>query len=86
MNKVMGDKDIFWMDSYWNTKVEHDAWSFTPQVYPEIDYIQIATWSVIQKVPVVRENLASKLPLDKKGIKIIYQVDYVDPWYYYALS
>ncbi len=80
LKKLLGHKQIIWMDSYYSTEVERQSWSIPTKAYDYMDMIQISTWSVIVDPETIRKNLASKIKLNTP---VIFQIDYLDPWYNY---
>ena len=77
---VLEKKEIMWFDSYWPKEYEHDYWSVPDEAYEYMAYLQIATYAVLCKSERIRPNLVSKMNLP---CKLIYSVDFVDPWYDY---
>lgn len=81
LKETLAEKQVMWMDSYWPRPVEHDRWSVPREAYDYMDYIMISTWAVLVKPDNIQPNIDSKLGVGK--MKLIYQIDYVDPWYHY---
>ncbi len=74
---------LYWMDTYWETTVEHDRWSVPASAYAQMDGIVCSAWNVIiQSNDQVRRNVESKLALPNRPT-IFFQVDHLDPWYRY---
>lgn len=74
---------LYWMDTYWETSVEHDRWSVPRSAYTRMDGIVCSAWNVIiQSNEQVRRNVESKLALPNRPT-IFFQVDHLDPWYRY---
>ena len=79
--KFLG-KDLMWFDSYNNTKVEHDTFSFPGDGYRYFDYLIASGFCVITNSARYRDNLESKLQIRNRP-RILATLDYVDPWYTY---
>ncbi len=76
------DKDLMWFDSYNNSQVERDTWSFPSDGYSSFDYLIASGFCVITPTERYRDDLESKLQLTA-GPRILATLDYVDPWYSY---
>ena len=71
-----------WFDSYNNTKVEHDTFSFPGDGYRYFDYLIASGFCVITNSARYRDNLESKLQIRNRP-RVLATLDYVDPWYTY---
>jgi hypothetical protein len=80
--KALGQSELMWFDSYNNTKVEHDTFSFPWSGYDYFDYLIASGFCVTEKTKPYVDNLASKLGI-KGRPRILATLDYVDPWYSY---
>jgi hypothetical protein len=79
---VYAGRQIMWFDSYNNTKIEHDTWSFPSDGYGYFDYIMASGFCVITDTYRYLDDLNSKLRIPNHP-PIIATLDYVDPWYTY---
>lgn len=80
--RVFGDRGLMWFDSYNNTSVEHDTWSFPAEGYAYFDYIMASGFCVITTTGRYLDDLESKLRLPNRR-RVLATLDYVDPWYTY---
>lgn len=76
----MGDRQIYWMDSYWRADVERDVWGMTDACYEALDAIIVSTFAVLVERTEIVPNLRSKAAMKARTL---YAVDFVDPWYAY---
>lgn len=89
LRQAMGDRLIYWMDSYWPAEVEMDAWSMSEENYHLLDGVLCSNFAVIAERTQVVPNLESKLrvasrnPLGKPDV--LFTMDFVDPWYVYRV-
>ncbi|MGW8482431.1 hypothetical protein ACWGJP_04790 [Microbacterium sp. NPDC055903] len=80
LREAMGDKQIYWMDSYWRAEVEREAWGMTDECYEALDAIIVSTFAVLVERTEIIPNLQSKAGM---RARTLYAVDFVDPWYAY---
>lgn len=80
--RVLAGKDLMWFDSYNNTQVERDSWSFPAGGYGFFDYLIASGFCVMTVSKPYVDNLTSKLQI-KSRPRILATLDYVDPWYPY---
>lgn len=79
---VYGDRGLIWFDSYNNTGIERDDFSFPSEAYQNFDYLLAAGFCVITSTERYQDNLRSKLAIPG-GPPVLATLDYVDPWYDY---
>ncbi|MDJ1113813.1 hypothetical protein [Microbacterium dauci] len=80
LRDAMGDRQIYWMDSYWRADVERDVWGMTDECYDALDAIVVSTFAVLVERTEIIPNLQSKA---RMRARTLYAVDFVDPWYAY---
>jgi hypothetical protein len=80
--RVYGDRQLMWFDSYNNTRVEHDVFSFPTDGYAYFDYLIASGFAVITTPARYVDDLRSKLAL-RPHPRVLATLDYVDPWYTY---
>ena len=80
LRTAMGDRQIYWMDSYWRADVEREVWGMTDECYDALDAIIVSTFAVLVERTEIVPNLQSKAHL---RARTLYAVDFVDPWYAY---
>ena len=80
--RVLAGKDLMWMDSYNNVKLERETFSFPADGYRNFDYLIASGFCVITDSDRYLDNLISKLQI-KSRPRILATLDYVDPWYTY---
>lgn len=86
MRQSLGDRLIYWQDSFWPAEVEYRAWAMDEANYALLDGILCSNFAVLVERPNVRPNLESKLAISRRGggtPEILFSVDFVDPWYWY---
>lgn len=82
-NRSLAPKTIMWFDSYNNTQIERDIFSFPAGGYRYFDYIIMSGFCVVLRSnSQYEENIQSKMLLGG-GAHILASLDYVDPWYTY---
>ncbi len=80
--RSLATKALMWFDSYNNTQVERDTFSFPTGGYRFFDYIIMSAFCVVLRSNAQYEaNIRSKITL--AGPRIVASLDYVDPWYTY---
>ncbi|HUF64777.1 MAG TPA: hypothetical protein VMM17_02260 [Gemmatimonadaceae bacterium] len=80
--RVLTGKDIMWFDSYNNTRIERETFSFPSGGYRYFDYLVAAGFCVVTDEYRYLDNLRSKLQIQERPA-ILATLDYVDPWYTY---
>jgi len=85
-----GERLVYWMDSYWPAEVEDAAWAMDPENYLLLDAVMCSNFAVLVEPGQIVPNLMSKRRIrdraEARGLrapKILYSVDFVDPWYAY---
>ncbi|MFJ8545834.1 hypothetical protein ACIRFH_28180 [Streptomyces sp. NPDC093586] len=81
LREAMGQRQVYWMDTYWRAEVERWAWGMTDTAYRSLDAILISTFAVLVERTEIVPNLLSKAALD--GPRLLLGLDFVDPWYWY---
>ncbi|MET9596030.1 hypothetical protein ABZY45_34650 [Streptomyces sp. NPDC006516] len=81
LRKAMGNRQVYWMDTYWRAEVERSAWGMTDAAYHSLDAILVSTFAVLVERTEIVPNLLSKAALD--GPRLLLGLDFVDPWYWY---
>ena len=79
---ALGDKGLMWFDSYNNTQVEKETFSFPFDAYQDFDYLIASGFCVMTEPTPYTDDLDSKLAI-KGHAEILATLDYVDPWYSY---
>lgn len=82
----LGDRQVYWMDTYWRADVERQAWGMTDAGYHTLDAILVSTFAVLVERTEILPNLRSKAALrrpDGSGPRVLLGLDFVDPWYWY---
>lgn len=80
LRKAMGARLVYWMDSYWRADVERDRWAMSDACYASLDAILVSTFAVLVERTEIEPNVRSKSGL---GPKVLFGLDFVDPWYWY---
>ena len=80
--RMYGARGLMWFDSYNNTRVERDVFSFPPDGYQYFDYLIASGFAVITEPRRYVDNLRSKLALRPRP-RVLATLDWVDPWYTY---
>ena len=86
LRDAMGRRLVYWMDTYWRAEIERDVWGMTNAAYRTLDAILVSTFAVIVERTEVVPNVASKAALraaDGSGPRVLFGLDFVDPWYWY---
>ena len=81
--QALDGRNLMWFDSYNNTKIEHDTFSFPWNAYDDFDYLIASGFCVTEKTRPYTDNLESKLAIKGRS-RILATLDYVDPWYSYS--
>ncbi|WP_328992279.1 hypothetical protein OG394_38550 [Kribbella sp. NBC_01245] len=81
MRKQLGDRALYWMDTYWRAEVERTVWGMTDTCYGTLDAIIVSTFAVLVERTEIVPNLRSKAALN--GPRVLLGLDFVDPWYWY---
>lgn len=89
MRSEMGERLVYWMDSYWPADVEDSAWAMSPENYYLVDAIMVSNFAVLVERTQVAANLRSRYALrgdtvdGRPAPRVLYSFDFVDPWYWY---
>jgi hypothetical protein len=87
LREAMGTRLVYWMDSYWRTEIEHDAWGMPASAYASMDAVLVSTFAVLVERTEIVPNLRSKAALRSeptlRGPRVLFGLDFVDPWYWY---
>ena len=87
LRRAMGEKLIFWMDTYWPAEVEMKSWAMVEENYRQLDGVLCSNFAVIVERTQMVPNFESKLRIRSgdAGSKpdVIFTLDFVDPWYWY---
>ncbi|MDP9793010.1 hypothetical protein J2S43_001522 [Catenuloplanes nepalensis] len=81
MRAAMGDRRVYWMDTYWRAEIERTAWGMPDTAYRTLDAVLVSTFAVLVERTEIVPNLRSKAALD--GPRVLLGLDFVDPWYWY---
>ncbi|MBB2911337.1 hypothetical protein FHS43_002602 [Streptosporangium becharense] len=81
LRAAMGDRLVYWMDTYWRADVEREAWGMSDACYATLDAILVSTFAVLVERTEIVPNVRSKAALD--GPRVLFGLDFVDPWYWY---
>ncbi|MGW1412094.1 hypothetical protein [Streptomyces sp. NPDC002403] len=82
----MGERLVYWMDTYWRTEVERATWGMTDACYAALDAVLVSTFAVLVERTEIVPNLLSKAALSDGGTggpRVLFGLDFVDPWYWY---
>ncbi|WP_345152629.1 hypothetical protein, partial [Nonomuraea rubra] len=63
LREAMGDRLVYWMDTYWRAEVERAAWGMTDAAYRSLDAILVSTFAVLVERTEIVPNLLSKAAL-----------------------
>jgi hypothetical protein len=87
LRQAMGERLVYWMDSYWPAEVEMAAWGMEPKNYAMLDAVMCCNFAVLVKPDQIVPNLESKLRLREQFGKpdVLFSLDFVDPWYWYRV-
>ncbi|MFB7249886.1 hypothetical protein [Microbacterium sp. NPDC056234] len=87
---ALGDRLVYWMDSYWPADIEDSAWAMSEENYFLLDAIMVCNFAVLVERTQVRPNLRSRFALRERSVpqrrpapKVLFSFDFVDPWYWY---
>lgn len=93
MRAELGERLIYWMDTYWPAEVEDRAWAMSPENYFLVDAIMVSNFAVLVERTQVRANLLSRLALREQSSAhgrpaphVLFSFDFVDPWYWYRTA
>ncbi|WP_326731749.1 hypothetical protein [Streptomyces phaeochromogenes] len=87
LREQMGDRLIYWMDSYWPAEVEDERWAMSPENYRRLDAVMVSNFAVLVERTQIIPNLKSRLRIRDQhgGPKVLFSFDFVDPWYTYRV-
>ena len=88
LRKRLGDRLVYWMDSYWPADVEIEHWAMDEKNYAQLDAIMISNFAVIVEKRNIIPNLESRLRMAAKyaGRPLtLFSFDFVDCWYAYRV-
>ena len=80
----MGDKLVYWMDTYWSADIEIEKWAMSEENYAQLDAVMLSNFAVIAERTQIIPNMESKLRISKKYHNqpaVLFSVDFFDPWY-----
>ena len=86
MRERMGERLVYWMDTYWRAEVERETWGMTDACYAVLDAVLVSTFAVLVERTEIVPNLLSKAALSDGGTggpRVLLGLDFVDPWYWY---
>ena len=85
LREEMGDRLVYWMDSYWPPAIEESAWGMDPANYACLDAVLCSTFAVLVERTQIVPNVEGRLALSRAlgGPRVLYSLDFVDPWYWY---
>jgi hypothetical protein len=86
MRESLGEKLIYWQDSFWPPEVEDRAWAMDASNYALLDGILCSNFAVLVERTNVRPNIEGKLAISATNggrPEVLFSVDFVDPWYWY---
>ncbi len=66
LRETMGDKLIYWMDTYWPADVEIKTWAMSEENYAQLDAVMLSNFAVIVERTQIIPNLESKVRISKK--------------------
>ncbi len=84
----MGDRKVFWMDTYWPANVEIDRWAMSEENYPQLDAVMVSNFAVIAHRDQIVPNIESRLKISSKyegKPATLFSFDFVDCWYSYRV-
>jgi hypothetical protein len=88
LRRKMGERLIYWMDTYWPAEVEIDKWQMCEENYAQLDAVMISNFAVLVERTQIVPNLESRLRIaETAGGKplTLFSFDFVDPWYTYRV-
>ena len=88
LRAAMGDRLVYWMDTYWPADVEIEKWAMSEEAYAQLDAVMISNFAVIVKTEQIVPNLQSRLRIAGKfggRPNTLFSVDFFDPWYTYRV-
>lgn len=83
---AMGDKLIYWMDTYWPAEIEIEKWAMSEENYAVMDAVMCSNFAVLVERTQIAPNVESKQRISQKHggrPAVLFSVDFVDPWYWY---
>lgn len=90
LRSAFDDRLVYWMDSYWPAEVEGAAWAMDAENYLLLDAVMCSNFAVLVEPGQIAPNLTGKCRIrdraEADGLrapKILYSMDFVDPWYAY---
>lgn len=84
----MGNRLVYWMDTYWPVEVEIEKWSMSLENYAQLDAVMISNFAVIVERNQIPANIESRLRATKQlggRPANLFSFDFVDPWYWYRI-
>jgi hypothetical protein len=88
LRERMGERLVYWMDTYWPADVEIDRWAMSAENYAQLDAVMVSNFAVIVDKNNVVPNLESRLRIaGKHGGRpmTLFSFDFVDCWYAYRV-
>jgi hypothetical protein len=86
LRRKLGQRTIYWMDTYWPADMEIEKWSMSEENYAQLDAVMMSNFAVIVERTQVVPNLESRLRIAQKfggRPDTMFSFDFVDPWYWY---
>lgn len=88
LREEMGDRLIYWMDTYWPVPYEDERWAMSRKNYACLDAVMCCNFAVLVDKAQIIPNLESKLAVAAEAPKppaVLFSTDFVDPWYAYRV-
>ena len=88
LRRLLGDRRVYWQDSFWPVEVEQHQWGMTDEAYAALSGIVVSNFAVLAREENIEASALSKIALrDRLGgdLEVIYSLDFVDPWYWYRV-
>lgn len=85
---LVGDRRVYWQDSFWPVEVERESWGMTDEAYAALTGIVVSNFAVLAREQNLEASAASKIALRERvgeALEVLYSVDFVDPWYWYRV-
>ncbi|MCC6681447.1 MAG: hypothetical protein IT445_11155 [Phycisphaeraceae bacterium] len=86
LRTVMGERLVYWMDTYWPVEVEIEKWAMSENSYALLDAVMVSNFAVIVERTQIEPNIKSRLHLASRyggRPDTLFSFDFVDPWYWY---
>lgn len=82
----LGDRLVYWMDTYWPVETEIEKWAMTLENYADLDAVMISNFAVIVQQNMMAPNIESRIrATEQLGGRPanLFSFDFFDPWYWY---